>query len=70
MVHARMTALRSIAASPPTNEPRQSSSGAAVRPTLEHFYQPLSGEQKARFNAIALADDANVAVRPDALSNF
>src|SRR5262245_55185848 len=55
MVHARMTALRSIAASPPTNEPRQSSSGAAVRPTLERFYQSLSGEQKARFSGPLVA---------------
>src|SRR5262245_38717800 len=65
MVHARMTALRSIAASPTTNETRQSSSGAAgvqtVRPTRERFYQSLSDEQKARFNAIALADDSRAA---------
>src|SRR5215475_14125634 len=30
MVHARMTALRSVAASPTTNETRQSSGGAAA----------------------------------------
>ena len=29
-----------------------------VRPALERFYQSLSDEQKARFNAIAPADDA------------
>src|SRR5262249_51240326 len=28
-----------------------------VRPALERFYQSLSDEQKARFNAIASADD-------------
>jgi hypothetical protein len=33
-----------------------------VRPTLERFYQSLSDEQKARFNAIAPADD------PDAVA--
>jgi histone H3/H4 len=32
-----------------------------VRPTLERFYQSLSDEQKARFNAIALADDSRAA---------
>jgi hypothetical protein len=30
-----------------------------VRPPLERFYQSLSDEQKARFNAVAPADDAN-----------
>jgi hypothetical protein len=30
-----------------------------VRPALERFYQSLSDEQKARFNAIAPADDPN-----------
>jgi LTXXQ motif family protein len=34
-----------------------------VRPALERFYQSLSDEQKARFNAIASADD------PDAAAN-
>ena len=34
-----------------------------VRPALERFYQSLSDEQKARFNAIALPDD------PDAAEN-
>jgi hypothetical protein len=34
-----------------------------VRPALERFYQSLSDEQKARFNAIAPADD------PDATAN-
>jgi hypothetical protein len=32
-----------------------------VRPALERFYQSLSDEQKARFNAIAPADDADAA---------
>jgi hypothetical protein len=32
-----------------------------VRPALERFYKSLSDEQKARFNAIAQADDANAA---------
>jgi hypothetical protein len=32
-----------------------------VRPALERFYQSLSDEQKARFNAIAPADDSNAA---------
>ena len=32
-----------------------------VRPALERFYQSLSDEQKARFNAIAPTDDANAA---------
>jgi hypothetical protein len=32
-----------------------------VRPALERFYQSLSDEQKARFNAIALADDPGAA---------
>jgi len=32
-----------------------------VRPPLERFYQSLSDEQKARFNAVAPADDANAA---------
>jgi LTXXQ motif family protein len=32
-----------------------------VRPALERFYQSLSDEQKARFNAIAPADDPNAA---------
>src|SRR5712691_4408320 len=30
----------------------------AVRPALDHFYQSLSDEQKARFNVISPADDA------------
>src|SRR5262245_47978950 len=34
---------------------------AAVRPALERFYQSLRDEQKARFNAIAPADDSNAA---------
>jgi hypothetical protein len=32
-----------------------------VRPALERFYKSLSDEQKARFNAIAPADDPNAA---------
>src|SRR6266511_792216 len=32
-----------------------------VRPALERFYQSLSDEQKARFNAIASADDPDAA---------
>jgi hypothetical protein len=32
-----------------------------VRPVLERFYQSLSDEQKARFNAIALADNPDAA---------
>jgi hypothetical protein len=32
-----------------------------VRPALERFYQSLSDEQKARFNAIAPTDDAEAA---------
>ena len=32
-----------------------------VRPALERFYQSLSDEQKARFNAIAPTDDADAA---------
>ena len=32
-----------------------------VRPALERFYQSLSDEQKARFNAIALANDPDAA---------
>jgi LTXXQ motif family protein len=32
-----------------------------VRPALERFYQSLSDEQTARFNAIALADDRDAA---------
>jgi CRISPR/Cas system endoribonuclease Cas6 (RAMP superfamily) len=32
-----------------------------VRPALERFYQSLSDEQKARFNAIAPADDPDAA---------
>ena len=32
-----------------------------VRPALERFYRSLSDEQKARFNAIAPANDANAA---------
>ena len=34
-----------------------------VRPALERFYQLLSDEQKARFNAIAPADDRSAAVK-------
>jgi hypothetical protein len=33
----------------------------SVRPALERFYKSLSDEQKARFNAIAPADDADAA---------
>jgi hypothetical protein len=32
-----------------------------VRPALERFYQSLSNEQKARFNAIAPAGDPDAA---------
>jgi hypothetical protein len=34
-----------------------------VRPALERFYQSLSDEQKARFNAIAPADNRNAAAK-------
>jgi LTXXQ motif family protein len=34
-----------------------------VRPALEHFYHSLSDEQKARFNAIAPADDRSAAAK-------
>src|SRR6266404_357377 len=34
-----------------------------VRPALERFYQSLSDEQKARFNAIAPADDRGGAAK-------
>jgi len=34
-----------------------------VRPALERFYQSLSDEQKARFNAIASADDRGAAAK-------
>jgi hypothetical protein len=34
-----------------------------VRPALERFYQSLSDEQKARFNAIAPADDRHAAAK-------
>src|SRR2546429_9462785 len=34
-----------------------------VRPALEHFYQSLTDEQKARFNAIAPADNRDAATR-------
>jgi hypothetical protein len=34
-----------------------------VRPALERFYQSLSDEQKARFNAIAPADDRGAAAK-------
>lgn len=34
-----------------------------VRPALERFYQSLSDEQKARFNAIAPGDDAEAAAK-------
>src|SRR5258707_14729420 len=34
-----------------------------VRPALARFYQSLSDEQKARFNAIAPADDRGAAVK-------
>jgi hypothetical protein len=34
-----------------------------VRPALERFYQSLSDEQKARFNAIAPADDRSAAAK-------
>jgi len=34
-----------------------------VRPALERFYQSLSDEQKARFNAIAPAGDADSAAK-------
>jgi hypothetical protein len=34
-----------------------------VRPALERFYQSLSDEQKARFNAIASADDPDAAAK-------
>jgi len=34
-----------------------------VRPALERFYQSLSDEQKARFNAIASADDPNAVAK-------
>ncbi len=35
----------------------------AVRPALEQFYQSLSDEQKARFNAVALGENAAAAGR-------
>src|SRR5262249_3168934 len=34
-----------------------------VRPALERFYQSLSDEQKARFNAIVSADDPDAAAK-------
>jgi CRISPR/Cas system endoribonuclease Cas6 (RAMP superfamily) len=34
-----------------------------VRPALERFYQSLSDEQKARFNAIAPSDDPDAAAK-------
>jgi hypothetical protein len=34
-----------------------------VRPTLERFYQSLSDEQKARFNAIAASDEHDAAAK-------
>ena len=34
-----------------------------VHPALERFYQSLSDEQKARFNAIASADDPNAVAK-------
>src|SRR5437879_13801963 len=34
-----------------------------VRPALERFYQSLSDEQKARFNAIAPANDADASAK-------
>jgi LTXXQ motif family protein len=34
-----------------------------VRPALERFYQSLSDEQKARFNAVAPADDRGAAAK-------
>src|SRR5205807_4296294 len=34
-----------------------------VRPALERFYQSLSDEQKARFNAIVPANDADAAAK-------
>jgi LTXXQ motif family protein len=34
-----------------------------VRPALERFYQSLSDEQKARFNAIAASDDRDAAAK-------
>jgi LTXXQ motif family protein len=34
-----------------------------VRPALERFYQSVSDEQKARFNAIAPADDRGAAAK-------
>jgi len=36
-----------------------------VRPALDRFYQSLSDEQKARFNAIAPADDSTAAAGKD-----
>jgi hypothetical protein len=42
-----------------------------VRPALEHFYQSLSDEQKARFNAIAPADNADATGKDQRdLTNF
>ena len=41
-----------------------------VRPALERFYQSLSDEQKARFNAIAPADDAAAAQDQRDLTKF
>jgi LTXXQ motif family protein len=38
---------------------------AAVRPALEHVYQSLSDEQKARFNAIAPTDDPEAAAEDE-----
>jgi LTXXQ motif family protein len=44
---------------------------AAVRPALEHVYQSLSDEQKARFNAIAPTDDPEAAAEDERdLTNF
>jgi LTXXQ motif family protein len=43
----------------------------AVRPALERFYQSLSDEQKARFNAIAPTDDRDSAAKDRRdLTNF
>ena len=43
----------------------------AVRPALERVYQSLSDEQKARFNAIAPADDPEAAAQDERdLTNF
>jgi hypothetical protein len=43
----------------------------AVRPALERVYQLLSDEQKARFNAIAPADDPEAAAQDERdLTNF